>query len=361
MDKSKVTIFNAVPAIFDLLLDVLHFQKRSCSIEKVLLSGDWIWPDLIYQSNQILPATQLIALGGATEASIWSIFYEVDKSEPSKVYYGKALSNQTVNIINEEGMPCPSWVIGEIAIGGKGLAKGYIFDEVKTKNSFVVDPLGNRIYRTGDLGRLLPSGDIEILGRKDRQVKINGYRIELGDIETAALRIKSVKLAQAILFDSNSKLWIGLAIVLRDSNNKSEDLFMHELSSYLPSYMLPKKIIFIEKFELTSNGKISTEKLKKEFSKKIRHRKFLSPIEMDDKLIIKITKLWKQVLNVKKLDVDTNFFDVGGDSLLAIQLISRIMEIPSTDIDASQLFENPTIRNMAAILSDKNSAQKYIK
>jgi pyochelin synthetase len=188
-----VTVWNSVPAQLQMLHDYLRTEASAgplTSLRLGLLSGDWIPLALPDRVRELLPDFQLISLGGATEAAIWSIHHPIVDVSPDwrSIPYGRPLTNQTVHVLDSAMRPCPDWVKGEIFIGGLGLAIGYLGDQQKTAERFVRHPrTGERLYRTGDAGRFLPDGSVELLGRLDRQVKIRGHRIELGEIE-AALR-----------------------------------------------------------------------------------------------------------------------------------------------------------------------------
>lgn len=189
MKREKVTIWNSVPMLMQMLVEYVSGRIDSGpeSLRLVLLSGDWIPLELPDKINRIANNAQLISLGGATEASIWSIFYPIKNVDPKwkSVPYGRPMMNQKVYVLNENMGECLNWVAGHLYIGGIGLAKGYWQDKEKTEAQFIIHPrTGERLYRTGDLGRYLPDGDIEFLGREDFQVKINGYRIELGEIDS---------------------------------------------------------------------------------------------------------------------------------------------------------------------------------
>lgn len=200
LGEHKVTIWNSVPALMQLLLDEMDSDRSDATVDValryVLLSGDWIPLSLPEHMQKLLPDTQLVSMGGATEASIWSIWHEVDQVDPAwkSIPYGRPLDNQSWYILDEHMQPCPPWTTGQLFIGGVGLAKGYWKREQLTADSFIKNPLLRKddtdvrepmLYRTGDLGRYHPQGFIEFLGREDSQVKVNGHRIELGEIEHA--------------------------------------------------------------------------------------------------------------------------------------------------------------------------------
>jgi pyochelin synthetase len=200
----QITLWNSVPAQMQMLADYLDvFPEVSLPrLRLALLSGDWIPVSLPDQIRGRLPDLRLISLGGATEASIWSICYPIGevRDDWRSIPYGRPLANQTCHVLNGHLRACPDWVVGALYIGGVGVARGYLGDDERTAAQFIRHPVtGERLYRTGDFGRFLPDGNIEFLGRRDSQVKIRGHRIELVEIETAALTHPSVGAAAALV------------------------------------------------------------------------------------------------------------------------------------------------------------------
>jgi amino acid adenylation domain-containing protein len=207
-----VTIWNSVPALMELLLDAAGAAAGTGpaagagalppALRLVLLSGDWIPTRLPERIRALCPAARVVSLGGATEASIWSLLYPIAEVEPgwSSIPYGKPLANQWLEVLDEALERRPVWVPGELYIGGAGLAQGYWRDDARTRASFLEHPrTGERLYRTGDWARYLPDGNLELLGREDSQVKLHGLRIELGEIEAALLRHPEVRAAAVTL------------------------------------------------------------------------------------------------------------------------------------------------------------------
>ena len=196
-DRHGVTIWNSVPALMRAWLDDPgQASATSGDIRLVLLSGDWIPVTMPGQVRARYPEAQVISLGGATEASIWSVYYPIGDVPPdwTAIPYGRPLANQVLHVYDGRLDPCPVWVTGEICIGGTGLASGYWADQERTSERFVRHPVsGEPLYRTGDLGRYLPGGDIEFLGRADSQVKLHGYRVELGEIAAVLRRQRGVR------------------------------------------------------------------------------------------------------------------------------------------------------------------------
>lgn len=188
VDKFKITVWNTVPLLMQLMVDYCEKINMNCltQLKLVMMSGDWIpvkLPDRIREFSS--PENQIVSLGGATEASIWSIFYVIDKptAELRSIPYGKPLTNQSFHVLDENMKDCPDWAVGQLYIGGIGVAKGYWKDKAKTEASFITMENDEVLYRTGDLGRYIADGNIEIMGREDNQIKIQGYRVELGEIE----------------------------------------------------------------------------------------------------------------------------------------------------------------------------------
>ncbi|GAX60251.1 nonribosomal polyketide synthase protein [Candidatus Scalindua japonica] len=196
--REKVSIWNSVPALMQMFVEHVSGQQSTAglsSIQLVLMSGDWIPVTLPASIRNLIKGVKLISLGGATEASIWSILFPIEEVAPEwkSIPYGRPMKNQCFHVLSEMLEPCPMWVPGQLYIGGIGLAKGYWRDEEKTDKSFMTHPkTGERLYYTGDLGRYLPDGNIEFLGREDFQVKVQGYRIELEEIEVVLSRHPAV-------------------------------------------------------------------------------------------------------------------------------------------------------------------------
>jgi yersiniabactin nonribosomal peptide synthetase len=224
--KHNISIWNSVPMFMQLFLA----QPINChllvSIRLILLSGDWIGLDLVAKIKETMEKGQLIGLGGATEASIWSIWYSINGVDPkwSSIPYGYAMPNQQMYVLNKQLDYSPVGVVGDIYIGGKGLAKGYWKDECKTKSKFIIHPKAKqRLYQTGDIGRYLSDGSIEFLGREDTQVKLGGYRIELGEIEATLTKIDSIKKAMVSVESNNEKTYLIAYVIPESMPNHSLD------------------------------------------------------------------------------------------------------------------------------------------
>lgn len=225
IDKYNITIWNSVPAIFEMMLTAYKKDKDIKSLRIALLSGDWIRPKLFELLREKSKLCRFVALGGATEAGIWSNFYEVDHIEEqwSSIPYGTPLSNQYFSIIDQYGRQCPDYVEGEIYIGGRSLATGYINEEKLSMEKFITKD-GRRWYCTGDVGKYWENGVIEFCGRKDDQVKIGGFRIELEEISKTLEKYKGVEKAVTLKVSEGSKQYLAAVIIEKNDTNKEYEI-----------------------------------------------------------------------------------------------------------------------------------------
>ncbi len=231
MQQHQVTLWNTVAALMQMLVEYQLGQgkgdlSQDIPLRLVIMSGDWIPVDLPDRIWTLYPNTEITSLGGATEASIWSIYYPITKVDPTwkSIPYGKPMANQTFHVLNKQLEPCPVWLAGQLYIGGIGLALGYWKDKEKTDASFIIHPrTGERLYKTGDLGRYLPDGNIEFLGREDFQVKIGGHRVELGEIETHLLKHEAVqKVIVSAVGETNHDKQLVAYIIPTETTSETE-------------------------------------------------------------------------------------------------------------------------------------------
>ncbi|MEU9351955.1 amino acid adenylation domain-containing protein [Streptomyces griseoloalbus] len=264
--RHGVTVWNTAPALLEMLVEYAEMEPEEAAtalrtLRLVMLSGDWIPLTLPDRLRRLAPQARVMSLGGATEASIWSITHPVERTDPRwrSVPYGRALRGQSFLVLDENGGPCPVGEAGELFIGGDGLARGYTGDPVQTAERFAVHPvLGRRLYRTGDLGRWTADGTIEFLGRVDRQVKIRGHRIELGEVEAVLARHPAVR--QCVVSsvrgpDGRPRLVAHLSPRGASEPPTAEEL-ADALRERLPDYMVPSRFVILEQLPVTANGKI---------------------------------------------------------------------------------------------------------
>lgn len=272
----EVTIWNSAPALAEMLADYAESDRDSArtalrTLRLVLMSGDWIPVTLPDRLRAIAPHAVIVSLGGATEASIWSIHHTIGDVDPEwpSVPYGTALDGQWFRILDgPDGEPVPVGVAGELFIGGDGVARGYLGDEEQTAERFRVHPVyGERLYRTGDEGMWLPDGNIRFLGRVDRQVKVNGYRVELGEIDAALTRLEGVRggVSSAVDGPGGGKRLVG-HVALTPRSGLDERAIRTALRDVLPAYMVPTTIVVHRELPVTANGKIDHRALPDPFA-----------------------------------------------------------------------------------------------
>ncbi|MDP4511308.1 non-ribosomal peptide synthetase [Nonomuraea turcica] len=271
MARHRVTVWNTAPALLEMLVEYAELEPEAVrgalsTLRLVFLSADWIPVTLPDRLRALAPHAEVVSLGGATEASIWSICHpigEVDPSWPS-IPYGRALRGQSFHILDEHGRPCPVGEPGELHIGGDGLARGYVGDPGQTAERFITHPiLRRRLYRTGDLGRWRYDGTIEFLGRLDRQVKIRGHRIELGEIEATLDRLPSVRqaVARAVPGPDDRPRLVCYVVPADPAAPPSDDELIETLRANLPGFMVPNRFLTMDALPITDNGKIDYKAL----------------------------------------------------------------------------------------------------
>lgn len=354
--QHQVTIWNSVPALMQMMVDYTAENAQVLStLRLVLLSGDWLPLTLPTQIQTLAKDARVISLGGATEASIWSILYPIITVDPAwkSIPYGRPMVNQQFHVLNKFLEPCPVWVSGELYIGGIGLAMGYWQNKAKTTSSFITHPhTGERLYRTGDLGRYLPSGNIEFLGREDSQVKVGGYRIELGEIESVLTQHPAVERAVVTVAGKQlkEKRLVAYAVIQQEiSSNQLKDF----LRKQLPEYMIPSAFMYLEKLPLSANGKIDRRELPN--PEAILQEFAITYAPPENAIEQTIVTIWQTVLNLDQVGVDRNFFEIGGNSLLITQVYTKLKNaLPDrieNQISIVNLFKYSTIRSLAKHLN----------
>jgi amino acid adenylation domain-containing protein len=359
MAREAVTVWNSVPALMSLLAEAaLSRGARLPALRLVMLSGDKIPLELPAAIRSIAPSAQVVSLGGATEASIWSIYYPVETVDPAwtTVPYGYPLDNQSWQVRDRHGRHCPTWVPGELWIGGIGLALGYWNDEEKTRSAFVRDPVsGERLYRTGDIGRYLPDGCIEWMGRADFQVKVNGHRIELGEIESVLASHPDVAQAVVTVQQRAGGAPRLVAHVCRAPGSSAQPQeFQAFLSRTLPAYMVPAAWRDLAAMPLTPNGKVdrkalSNADLASEAAHQQPSRPFAAPSTPAE---TRLQHLWQKLLRrAEPISVDDDFFDLGGQSFDAIRIFAAIKDEFGRAFTLGDLWRMRTIRELARALT----------
>ena len=351
LNHENITVWNSVPAFVEMLAEYEEYQRQvtSQSLRWVMMSGDWVPVSLPGRIRNLFQNVEIVALGGATEGSIWSNHFEIPEIVPEdwkSIPYGKPLANQKYYVLDQNMEDCPDWVPGTLYIAGDGVAQGYLNDNEKTEEKFVVlDRTGERLYCTGDVGRYWNEGNIEFLGRLDNQVKINGYRVELGEIEAALRRIQGI--TEAFVFFKRDNAIEDICAVLVEEKryrDRIDKFYKEMLKKDLPIYMIPTEYIKTNAIPLNSNGKkdihkilIVAEKNRKPIFKKNNNCKQLTQLQEQ------LLAIWREVLKIENIDINDNFFEIGGNSIQAIQITNQMTEKIGCFMDIGKLFEYPTI------------------
>jgi len=361
MLNHKITFWDSVPTTMDYLVRELESRDLEYiqnTLKVVFMSGDWIPVNLPDRIKKFFPKTQVISLGGATEGTVWSNYFPVKEKVPAdwaSIPYGRPLANNFFYILNEQLQPQPVGIPGELYIGGVGVARGYANDEVKTSYSFVSDPFsdkaGGRMYRTGDLGRMLPNINMEFIGRKDNQVKIRGYRIELGEIESVLNQCDVVRQAVVLAKEDKDKKKRLVAYVV-GKGDYSRDKVIDFLKAKLPDYMVPTLWMELNELPLTSNNKIDRKSLPDFDAEEQLKDNYVAPRNETE---TRVAEIWQGVLKLQRIGVEDNFFDIGGHSLLAVQIMTRIEKKMGKKMPIAVLFEFPTVASLSAHMSQEDT------
>ncbi|WP_020494739.1 non-ribosomal peptide synthetase [Sciscionella marina] len=342
--EHAVTQLYCVPALLDMILAA----GASPSLRTVLLGGDWVGAELPARLREIAPGCRFAGLGGATETAIHHTVCEVGERPPADwkaVPFGVPLPNTRARVVNERGLDCPDWVAGELWIGGSGLASGYRGDPERTADRFVTYA-GSRWYRTGDRARYRPDGTIEFLGRADEQVKIRGYRIELGEVEQALRSVDGVRQAVAEVLGSRAPV-LAAAV----TGSADPERLRVELAATLPGYMVPERIEVLDAIPLTGSGKVARRQVRVLLGAEGTEQRYTPP---DNDLESALAMIVGEVLEVRRVGVETDFFALGGDSVLGTVAIARIREwLDTADVSVADLYTGRHVRGLAELLAGR--------
>ncbi|MEO7261301.1 MAG: amino acid adenylation domain-containing protein [Jatrophihabitantaceae bacterium] len=370
----RVSVWNSVPTLLGMLVEYTEGGRElPPSLRLAMLSGDWIPLALPDRLRRLAPGAQVHSLGGATEASIWSISYPIGEIEEDwrSIPYGKALANQQFHVLDDALRPRPTWVPGQLYIGGIGLAQGYWRDEARTAASFLTHPVtGERLYRTGDLGRLLPDGNIEFLGREDGQVKVHGYRVELGEIEAALEAHPAVRAAAVRVWGQahGDKRLAGYVVASRAGLTEDgltqdgltqQELTEHELTEHLarklPAYMVPATITFLDTLPLSTNGKVDRSRLPEAgpASQPLAQEPAVrSPAES------RLVAIVEGLLHQSGIAASANLLQLGATSIDVVRIANALSSELGFRPQLAQLMRTPTLTELLAMFSQHRREQE---
>lgn len=352
--KDKVTLINTVPSV---MAELVRTGSVPASVRTVNLAGEALPEALVEQIYASTNADKVYNLYGPTETS-YSTYTLVRRGRP--VTIGRPIANAQVYLLDAHQNPVPIGVPGELYIGGDGVARGYLNRPELTSEKFIPDLFGRdpnvRLYKTGDLGRFLPDGEIEFLGRADHQVKIRGFRIELGEIEAVLTQNTAVKAAAAVARqDTPGEMRLVAYVVLHAGQSANADELRGFLGRKLPDYMLPSQFVFIEALPILPTGKLDRGALPvPEHARSEGEDSYVAP---RNGLELQLVKIWEELLGIHPIGIRNNFFELGGNSLLALTVMSRIERIYGKRLPVSRMFAGATVEYLASLLSDQRTQE----
>ncbi len=330
---------------------------------------------MIWQRRLLKRGSQLWNLYGPTETTIWSTIYQVTSAEnrgiSNTVPIGRPIANTQIYILDSNLQPVPIGVIGDLYIGGDGVSRGYLNRPELTAERFIANPFDSSsiIYKTGDLARYLPDGDIEFFGRSDQQVKVRGFRIETGEVEVALAEHPSVRQAVVVAWKERSSEASLVAYVVAASGEEEADpgQLREFLRQKLPEYMLPTIYVNLESLPLTPNGKVDRKALPPPTQTRPDLKApYVAP---RTSLELELSEICAQVLGLESpngkpiVGVNDNFFDLGGHSLLGTRLVFLLREkygLEAADLPLRALFEQPTVANLASIIESVQRGERGV-
>ncbi|PHJ65684.1 non-ribosomal peptide synthetase [Nostoc linckia z18] len=349
----KVTRIILVPSLLRLLLENYHHLTKKLSQLKLwITSGEALSINLAKTFRDAMPFAKLINLYGSSEVSANATYYDISllQNQANTVPIGRPIDNTQTYVLNRNLQPTPLGVIGELYIGGDGLARGYLHRPELTQERFIDNPFipETKLYKTGDLVRYLSDGNLQYFGRDDAQVKIRGFRVELGEITSVINRHPEVQDAVVIAVNDAEENQRLIAYIVTEKQDITAQLLVY-LQQKLPSYMLPSAFVVLDALPLTPNGKVDKYSLPRDTVIQVNTTKTLiTPRNFTE---LSLVKLWENLLNTSPIGVTDNFFNLGGHSFLAVRLMAQIQDRFGHNLSLSTLFENPTIEKLAAIVS----------
>ncbi|WP_172844448.1 non-ribosomal peptide synthetase [Tumebacillus algifaecis] len=353
-DHQITCVLSVVPTLLQALIQAKRESDASTdSLRLILVSGEVLYGSLVRQAYRSFgPQVQLVNQYGPTECTMTSTYQllTTKEAERSTIVAGRPIPNSQLYVLDKSMQPVPIGVVGEVYIGGEGLSRGYLNLPEQTASAFLPNPFasaeGERIYRTGDLGRLLPDGALEFLGRKDQQVKLRGQRVELGEIQTSLLDHPQVRDAAVLLRESQL-----VAYLVVDPDHPFESGSIRRfLQQKLPDSIIPSAFLPLDALPLTSTGKLDRRALP-EWKEVLEEqtREMIDPRSPFEEIVADI---WKEVLGLERISMSDDFFELGGHSLLATRVVTRIEEALDIRLPLKRLFEKTTAEALANVIED---------
>ncbi|QYZ65454.1 MAG: amino acid adenylation domain-containing protein [Gammaproteobacteria bacterium (ex Lamellibrachia satsuma)] len=346
--RNQVSHFQCTPSMATMLLNDIDARAALAGLDRMMVGGEAFPPSVAAELHQLVSG-KVINMYGPTETTIWSTTHQLD-GELEQVPIGRPISNTRIYLLDEQLQPTPASVPGELYIGGDGVVRGYLGQPELTAERFLPDPFsgqeGARIYRTGDLACYRKDGILDFLGRVDHQVKIRGHRIELGEIDAhLGLHPEVVECAVVDREDASGSRMLVAYLQSAHANPPEPEVLKRFLAEKLPSFMLPSLFVFLVVLPKTPNGKIDRKALPDPDSAQVASgAEYVAP---RDALEEAVADIWQEVLLLDRIGINDNFFEHGGHSLTAAQLIARLRAIFGVQLPLRTMFEAPTIEQVA--------------
>ncbi|NEO98541.1 MAG: amino acid adenylation domain-containing protein [Symploca sp. SIO2E9] len=350
LNASGATVMQATPATWRMLLAAAWQGNQNL---KILCGGEALPRDL---AEELLnKGAALYNLYGPTETTIWSTAYKVEATQLSRaiVPIGRPIANTRIYLLDSFSQPVPVGISGELHVGGAGLARGYLNRPELTAEKFIINASGERLYKSGDLARYLPDGSIEYIERLDHQVKLRGFRIELEEVEAALLQHPATSEVVVIVREDNpGDKRIVAYLVYKQKQVPTINQLQNFLKKKLANYMMPSVLVVLESLPLTANGKVDRRALPAPEGRPQLEETYVMPQTEAERIIATV---WQEMLQLKKVGINDNFFTMGGHSLLLVKVQAKLSEIFGKELSIINFFKYPTIKQLAQFLSNKTN------
>jgi amino acid adenylation domain-containing protein len=350
-----ITVWDSAPAALTRLVPFLPEHAPASSLRLVMLSGDWIPITLPPLLQRTFSDILVESLGGATEAAIWSNHHAIRDLDPSwvSIPYGRPIQNARYYVLDRRLRPVPVGIAGDLYIAGACLAEGYLNRPELNADRFLADPFrpGERMYKTGDLARHFPDGVMEFLGRADFQAKIRGFRVELGEVEFAIMKLPGVREVVCHTYiDASGAKSLAAYVVPKLEATLDEKAIKEALGRALPEFMVPSQVLILSELPMTPNGKIDRKALPSPTARVAVSDVVAARTELEKGLVA----IWEELLERRPISVTDDFFALGGHSLLAVMLVTALKSRLGIDVPLSRVLEQPSIAGFASTVANRN-------
>jgi tyrocidine synthetase-3 len=352
LEEEQVTLWHSVPSLYRYFADTLEQDKQFSNIRFVLLGGEPLREYDLVLFRRHFPAATLANVYGQTESSVDSICMIAPGDPFEKVTVGKPLDSTEMLLVGEDGEEVGELGVGEVLVACSHIAPEYWQDPEATKKAFAHDEELGRLYWTGDLGRYTADGSIKVIGRKDNQTKIRGFRVETGEIESVLLEHEAVKETAVVARDDeNGETCLCAYLVTHRQPDPGE--IRDYLAGELPDYMIPRYFTLLEQMPLTSSGKIDRNRLPEPDTGTSDRAPFQAPRDRTER---DLAAIWQEILGVDTISIHANFMELGGHSLLIISLLSRVQQVFNVELRLQDIFMNPTIKGQARLIKSSGKS-----